>query len=251
MRAKGALATFKNTVFGFLREHEKKDSSNYPAIIKYLILNYYLLEEKFHENDQCIDLSKNGLAAYRRCIEAVHESDAHRFHWGTVHGVMEISDGEEGISEYEWVIQVNRNMQHIAVGLATIDSPKHHFYSFPSGMYGMMVDNGPYYHSIKQGALGCGMNGPDYINTLHMRLNLVYEELSFSINKGYGHCPIRIGKCDGFKMDKYRLIIMLQQEPDFVVLKEFKIKQSNNENKRTTYRVSNKCKFSSYQLFKP
>ena len=39
--------TFRNTVFGFIREHEKTASINVACIIKYLCLEYYMLREQW------------------------------------------------------------------------------------------------------------------------------------------------------------------------------------------------------------
>ena len=54
---------FECAVFGYVREHEKKQSISAPAMIKYLILNYYVLEKGFQEHDGSKELMHSAVRA--------------------------------------------------------------------------------------------------------------------------------------------------------------------------------------------
>ena len=53
----------KDGVFGYIRKHEKENSISVPGMIKYLLLNYYLLTDKFEEHNEGVVLQKQGLVA--------------------------------------------------------------------------------------------------------------------------------------------------------------------------------------------
>ena len=88
-RAKGANVAFTISVFGYLREHEKDESISVPAMIKYLILNYYLLKETIEEDPCAVQKDDRNVT--------VTNSYALEFRYGGI----EIDPQDESIAEYE------------------------------------------------------------------------------------------------------------------------------------------------------
>lgn len=237
-RADRAAVTIKSIVFGFVREHEEKETINAPAIIKYLILNYYLLEERFQEHEKCIELKQNGSIAFRHCDNVMHLVDGEdrtqydfSFHYAKTYGLTEISDVDEGIAEYEWTIQVNSEEKCFAVGLTTMNDPEMNDpelwkYTFPSGMDGVLIDAQCDWRKLVRGipTRDKNMDGKLYpIHPVQMRLNMLRKELSFYTN---GQLICKIGESDGFYVDKSRLILMLIKEGDSAKLTGFRIKHA-------------------------
>ena len=87
-------AKHKDSVFGYIRSHEKENSISAPSMIKYLILNYYLLTDKFEEHNEGVVLHKQGLVA--KVSEGLGLGDHAMF------GSLVIHESDAGISEYAW-----------------------------------------------------------------------------------------------------------------------------------------------------
>lgn len=219
-RAKQASVTFKNTVFGFVREHKKDKSINTPAIIKYLILNYYLLEDRFGDHSKCTELQENGFIAYKNCPEGSHPSHCHYI---DIYGCTDVGDADEGFVEYEWTIQISSKLKCFALGLTTMDGPKFRDDAFPEGIFGLFVV-GPHRYKLLQGDQVDDHEhhlGEDSVHTFQMRLNVSTKELSFHND---GKVLLMIGESDGFKIDKFRLIVSLMDEGASAKLTGFKVK---------------------------
>lgn len=110
LKAKNANAISRNTVFGFVRSHEQAESMNTPEIIKCLILNYYLLVDKFKEHDQWIKLTEGNTIAALTNAGAPEEA--------LVFGATNICCDDDGVVEYEWAIQLMTvNTLKLEIGL--------------------------------------------------------------------------------------------------------------------------------------
>ena len=99
-RAKRANNFFKDTVFGFVREHERAASVNAPAIIKYIVLNYYLLTDKFTKNGKCVDLQDGDTVAKPKNEMWKQHRDY------VVLGSMETGHLNEGMEVSQWTLQM-------------------------------------------------------------------------------------------------------------------------------------------------
>ena len=108
-RAKTADTTTKDIVFGFIRNHEKSESVSAPEMIKYLILNYYLLRDAFDTKDKgsVIELSDNSrLATFTGAQMA--DSSINRL----VFGEIPILDEFEGLVKYRWTLKIEKKRIH-------------------------------------------------------------------------------------------------------------------------------------------
>lgn len=98
-RATTANRIIKDTVFGFIRNHEKGESISAPEMIKYLILNYYLLKDVFDPVD------KSSIFELDDDLRLA-KFNASRGANGFVFGQLPINDGFEGIAEYRWTLEI-------------------------------------------------------------------------------------------------------------------------------------------------
>lgn len=235
-RAKKADGIFQKAVFGFTREHGERESIIIPTIIKYLILNYYLLEDRFEHHGKCISLQGNGSIACKQCCKKRIDTYTGKETWCSLYmchkydvayGQSVVGVLEEGIAQYEWTIQFDSNENCFTVGLGTKTNEKREHYSFPLGMYGLLcapceVDDGVSLTKVVDGE-GIDMYDEkwEHVHAVKMCLDMEKEQLLFFVK---GKLVLKIGGADGFKIEKFRLIIMLIEEGDSARVTNFKIK---------------------------
>ena len=100
-RLKTANKQFKYSVFGYLRDHEKKQSINIPEMIKYICLNYYLLTEKFTKHGDAMSLNESKDTVQKNDnIDVVN----------SVYGDVPIDIKDESIIEYEWKFKIEGDL---------------------------------------------------------------------------------------------------------------------------------------------
>ena len=212
-RAKSANALFTNTVFGFIRKHEKAESIQVPQMIKYLILNDYLLKET--------------IETYPCGIKELDQYASARFHYGSI----KIDPQDESIAEYEWTLHLQSSPWGIAdnslIGL--VMCPVQYTPSdLPDRVYGIMCSHKHYFYVIGS------LFDPQYIGmksarakTVVMTFNVVNKDLLFDINGGE-YC-FKLKESDGvngLKVGKCRLLVdLLGLSSDAVTLGNFSIKQ--------------------------
>lgn len=232
-RAKTADGTFNKTVFGFIRQHEKSESMNVPTMIKYLILNYYLLEDMFEHHGKCMRLEDNNLTVCRHCEDNIHDEDYGdqnpSYHYAVAYGRTAVGDLEECIAEYEWTIQLKCDQNCFTVGLGKITQERNG-YSFPLGMFGVLFFDGVdgiRWQGIVQGVPNRRneLLKSRHVNCVKIRMNMVNAELSFFVDE---KLVVTFGEADGFKIGNFRLVAMLIAQGDSAKLSEFKIRQTSN-----------------------
>ena len=103
-RATTANAQVKNVVFGFIRNHEKREFISVPDMIKYLILNYYLLREAFGNpgNKAPFKLSDDLTVA---TFDPRNPGVLWSFTRPIV-GRLPINYVFEGVAEYRWTLEI-------------------------------------------------------------------------------------------------------------------------------------------------
>lgn len=118
-RLKSAHNNFRFSVFGYLREHEADRSINIPMMIKYVCLNFYLLEEKFtkHGTHMVVNNLKNKAEIIfepnNNTPSIIHGESAN-----TVYGDDVINFADESISEYKWKFKITGDLSHsFSVGI--------------------------------------------------------------------------------------------------------------------------------------
>ena len=104
-RATTADTTTKDIVFGFVRNHEKSESVSAPEMIKYLILNFYLLREAFDTKDKgsAFELSDDSRLATFTGVQTAG-SWINRL----IFGELPILEEFEGIAKYRWTLKVEK-----------------------------------------------------------------------------------------------------------------------------------------------
>ena len=115
-RAKSASKTFEYSVFGFMREYEEDQSKIVPIMMKYICLNYYLLDEKFVQHGTKMELDK--------CANIIRLNG-----WptaNTAYGNVAITDCDESILEYQWTFKLLRYSPHLCVFIGIDSSNKRH-----------------------------------------------------------------------------------------------------------------------------
>ena len=118
-------------------------------------------------------------------------------------------------------MSVGATTKYFAVGLTVKDTALHCVEGFPLGMYGLRFAMGRHYESIIRGSGGFGKEVQNPVELVQIRLNLEDKELSFYSD---GEVLRKIGKSERFKIDRFRLVVMLMYDGDTATLTNFKIK---------------------------
>ena len=192
-RAKNANVIPRNTVFGFVRLNEKASSLSVPEMIRYLILNYYLLDDKFASDTTRI-VSEEGI----------------RYVFGNI----DVGHCDEGIAEYEWSVVIQSNAS-FELGLLPLHKYSnwtlHDLRRWRFGIIvfpGLLVDS---QRRLRQRFTGKRPKVPRRLvpeagDTIRMILNVQRKELSFHCKD---KCLWTAGKEEGFDIGKSRLFLGL------------------------------------------
>ena len=204
------------TVFGFVRRHEKAESTNAPTMIKYMILNYYLLTDSFGEHGASINRYKlrNGHTLAKLNYIADGCSYVANPLQRSVHGTLEIGDVDEGIEEYQWALRVRSNdkcQPYFSVGVCP-PSPSvlrkllhTNHSSCIGGMYGLSFNFGRAYSIIN----GEGGRGTDRewgrvtlrsYDRVDVKLNVKKAKVTFLVNGLRWGIDIRTSKSRRFRL---------------------------------------------------
>lgn len=234
-RAKHANYLFKDTAFGFVREHERAESINAPAIVKYLILNYYLLTDKFTNNGKGIDIEDVETVA-----KCKRDSDTKSLAGLSVLGAIEVGYLDEGIQTYQWSLKikgdaaigiVSQQYYQDEIGLNNALVPRfgtvgllkfiksEYDNLLPSTLFGTVVDDQG--HIVES----CCFELPDISeeDMIQIRVDLKAHEVGWYIKD---KCIWKIGKANGFKIGICRLLANLtDSHRTEITLKDFSIKQ--------------------------
>ena len=181
-----------------------------PQMIKYLILNDYLLKET--------------IETYPCGIKAIDQYASARFHYGSI----KIDPQDESIAEYEWTLHLQSReiVDNFLIGL--VMCPVQYTPSgLPDRVDGIMCAHKQYYYVI--GSLfdprDIGIKSAR-AKTVVMTFNVVNKELLFDINGGE-YC-IKLKESDGvngLKVGKCRLLVdLLGLSSDALTLGNFSIK---------------------------
>ena len=225
-----ASSEFRNAVFGFVREHENRESMNVPAIIKYLVLNYYFLNEALFAPGKLIALDEDSVA---RRIPDVGPQSPRRSR--CVFGSIEIGDKNDGIEEYRWTLRMIRptndfGLSTFWIGLGmTVDAVVEGHDEITS-MFGLGILRSP--PGMTNSWLGCKLiddECEDYVEIpdlgfdeqIQMCLNMERKELSFHIQ---GTCVFILDEANGFKEGKLRLMVEMMELVATVQLMDFSIR---------------------------
>ena len=115
-RAKSANLQTKHIVFGFIRKHEQTTFIAAPELVKYMILNYYLLRETFDTKDKgpAFELSSDCTIVTfdPKKTDPNHTPDM------AVFGVTPILDLSEGVAEYQWTLKITHFEEKSCFGIA-------------------------------------------------------------------------------------------------------------------------------------
>ena len=216
-RAKNANNTFKNAVFGFIREHEKEQSVMAPTMIKYLILNYYLIEETFTDNGASgVKLTEGNTVA-----ETVPPF--------IISGNIQVDVTDESISEYIWTLQfiTTQSMrigdnEYWKIGLAD---------GTPGIMFGVMMSLSLSWampivrgHG-KQGEKVPTLDRQAKEHVVQMRLNTIVKTLLFVVNGQTACILLGPNGLDAFLQRKSKLCVRFSGGTKMVKLLDFSIKQ--------------------------
>ena len=223
-RAKKANVSFKNAVFGFVREHEKKKSIAAPEIVKYLILNYYLLTDKFREHGDGVQVKEECIIVASNPNTLISNGPCSSL---SAFGDIETGDKNEGIDQYEWTLRVNLNNKRFSrffVGL-TLDPTEQATPTagLPFGTSGigilpnlkvaMVINSEGRFYPLKWKS--------DEKCIIRMRLSVGKKELSFYGNEQF---IFKMGESDGFEIGKFRLFVSLRSNVNTLELIDFAIK---------------------------
>lgn len=181
------------------------ESISAPKMIKYLILNYYLLKDSFGKHDERIYVNdKNNVAwhnaLWNKWVDSVPCS---------MQGAMELGEADEGVAEYQWNLEFRSNDERNAdfsVGLSPPLDFQNTQDSYSEVHHGIWQTN-TFRHSIIDGRFNKSVaHKSQEIYRLQMRLNVEIPELTIVSN---GKRIYRIDKSDGFKLQKLKLHLVL------------------------------------------
>lgn len=210
IRAKSANAAFTYTAFGMVREHEKKESINVPEMMKYLILNYYLLDDTFKPSD--------GIKLKQFDKVALSLSQ-----FSPVTGSIVINEGDEEIAEFEWKLKVRlvaNATNRLVIGVDNPTSATRGMFCFDStGMWYCRE-----YTHIDSKRKACFMPTREIIG-ITMRLHLSTKTLSFE-SDGIRIFECELNKDGNFAVKECRLSIIFGTKGMTAEIVDFAIKQS-------------------------
>lgn len=138
---------WRNTVFGYIREHSEVHTIFVPDVVQFLCLDYYWLNEKFVIKYFDDDWERSALILEEEGRLVSNHSPGHhrgKVAWGNIR----IDDRWEGISEYKWILQVSRDRtikyfnSILGIGLRTEDSGLEDFVAIWKGFVHKIKSNG-------------------------------------------------------------------------------------------------------------
>lgn len=223
-RAREASAEFKDPVFGFVREHEKKECIKVTAMIKYLVLNYYFLNETFVEPGRHIELNEGSVA---KCIS----SECGDVRGECVFGSIDVNGPDDGIGEYKWTFRISmppgpppnsfKLPMTLRIGLSATPNQKN---PLVSGICFNRCSE----HLCATGTVdsfgGVEIGRFNLDEEVQMMFETANKKLSFHVN---GRCVHHLGRGDyfkGFGTEKLRLMIRMYGRGFSVQLINFYIK---------------------------
>lgn len=236
VRAKQANDVFKRTVFGFVREHEKKESINAPEIVKYFVLNYYLLTDKFTNNGKCIDLEEGEtVAKLNDVVGNIYSADY------AVLGSTEVGHLDEKIRECHWSLQMNAKGRRGMIGIVSQQEKKETQFDMalglPLGSLAYLIferTDSPFLTEVTGGVCAEGNVLQNYSlgyfhiskkDLIHAVLDLKAQKLSWYINDKH---IWNVGKDYDFNIAICRLWIDLNAfDAAEIKIKDFSIKQKS------------------------
>ena len=214
-RAKSANDTITNAVFGFIREHEKKQSVMAPALIKdtfTFIGDNSAMSIKLTEGNTVAELEP----CY--CERGIY-------------GNMEVDIADESISEYVWTLQfIERqsitiwNLYYWKIGLADIGKSDIEFgmYIRPDRSHVARIIVGGISKRSKQ-IPSLDPHAKEYV--VQMRLDIIGKKLSFVVNGASAVILQGSNALDTFLLRKSKLCVRFGYGTKMVKLLDFSIRQ--------------------------
>lgn len=225
-RAKNANDIFKDAVFGFTREHEKKERIMVPAMIKYLVLTYYLLDESFASDDSArIKLTEENTVAEAQQYTKKYGKYGDRQFGCLLRGMFQIGDSMNDISECKWTLRFKQQPINVKIGLMqdSWHSDSVHF-GAELAHRAMSIVNGQSPWDVNRDPLPWN-HGATKEYVVQMCLNIKRKELLFYAN---GVLVIQLKKSyyfmDQWDLQTCRLGIELNESTNYVKLVEFSTK---------------------------
>ena len=201
----------KLKICGYIREYEQnnnKDKIIIPIMIQYIIMLYYLINDKFSKHGNSLQLHKNSKIVSVKSNENRGSQSFFNPQFNVVYG--NITTDDQSISKYKWSIRysINTNpknsfepFNYFSVGIASNDYIKEErleyqtYFRPPSSSRSFVDTIGEsifYCVNIKTGKVHNNYNGDhtsdsgcDYFNNkgiIHLLLDVEKKRLSFSLN---------------------------------------------------------------------
>jgi len=207
-RTKYANLLFRDTVFGFIREHETAESITVSDLARHLCLHYYFLED--HLSAVAFPkLEDVGSLYFRHFLERLMYSKGTSLLIGCL--TINLSSGE-GIAEYQWTLTFDadtepNNDQHLGFGIRSYDDWSH-FDVVP-----LMID--------------CS-NG---IDSVHVTFNVTSRIMTLSIKCG-DETTTQHGRISIMEGTKFRMF----------VIRDVDSKKEEDHHKRSQNRLGGRSK---------